>query len=452
MKRFFSVITVLFLFLSGTLSLSAQSRQTVSARQAYVEPYSVTSREDVSLRRGGITNRNNQNRSVVWYLYQQKGSYKLALDLQKRSGEQNTIEISCTQCAEVGFKPMIKKISLKSASGDQQVGIGKVEIPATGYYRYEMKALTAMEGVTIVGLSFEGVPDKATGTIPVVHATKFQSSPSVHLSFSTTAPTTKEYDWIYEEIMVPKGYDPLHTYWMSLGFFRGYMGIQSNSETERRVLFSVWDSVDKDKNPNASKDSLVSLVDKADDVTSNGFGNEGTGGQSYVKNANWKVDQPVKFLMNVRRGEGSIVLSAWYCINDIEGWKYVASWRAPQEQRLFNGFYSFIENFSSSNGQLLRKGYYFNAFGREISTGKWLSFNKVRFSHTDGTEGERVDYEQGVAPEYPNRFYMASGGYTPTKLTADEIPLQTNAPSMELKPFIERVDQALINEKKMSNN
>lgn len=448
MKRLFCVLTVLLATLSGTLSLSAQTRQTVAARQAYIEPFSASSREDVSVRRGGITNWNNQNLSVVWYLYQEKGSYELSIDLQKRSGEQNTIEMNCTQCSELGFKPMTKKVSLKAAAGDQQVKAGNVEIPATGYYRYEMKALTGMKGVTIAGLSFNTTADKATGAIPVVHATKFQSSPSVHLSFSTTAPTTKEYDWIYEEIMVPKGYDPLHTYWMSLGFFRGYMGIQTNSETERRVLFSVWDSVDTDKNPNASKDSLVSLVDKADDVTSNGFGNEGTGGQSYVKSANWKVDHPVKFLMNVRRGEGSIVLSAWYCLNDTEGWKYVASWRAPQEQRLFNGFYSFIENFSSSNGQLLRKGYYFNAFGREASTGKWLSFNKVRFSHTDGAEGERMDYEQGVAPEYPTRFYMASGGYTPTKLTADEIPLQTNAPAMDLKPFIERVDQALRNEKK----
>lgn len=448
MKRLISVLTVLLVTLSGTLSLSAQTRQTVTARQAYIEPFSTSSGEEISVRRGGITNWNNQNLSVVWYLYQEKGSYELNIDLQKTSGEQNTIEMRCTQCSELGFKPMTKKVSLKAAAGDQQVKAGKVEIPATGYYRYEMKALTGMEGVTIAGLSFDATADKATGTIPVVHATKFQSSPSVHLNFSTTAPTTKEYDFIYEEMMVPKGYDPLYTYWEALGFFRGYMGFQTNSETERRVLFSVWDSVDKDKNPNASKDSLVSLVDKAEYVTSNGFGNEGTGGQSYVKTVNWKVDQPVKFLMNVRRGEGSIVLSAWYCVNETEGWKYVASWRAPQEQHMFSGFYSFIENFSSSNGQLLRKGYYFNAFGREASTGKWLSFNKVRFSHTDGAEGERVDYEQGVAPEYPTRFYMASGGYTPTKLTADEIPLQTNAPAMDLKPFIERVDQAIRNEKK----
>ena len=72
-----------------------------------------------------------------------------------------------------------------------------------------------------------------------------------------------------------------------------------------------------------------------------------------------------------------------------------------------------------------------------------MSLNKVGFTHTDGAVGQRVDYEQGVAPEYPERFYMASGGYTPTKLTANQIPLQSNAPTLDLAPFTARVDTAL---------
>ena len=106
-------------------------------------------------------------------------------------------------------------------------------------------------------------------------------------------------------------YTPTGCHWVSSVDIWGF---RPTVDTERRVLFSVWDSVDKDTNPDASKDSLVSLVDKADYVTANGFGNEGTGGQSYVKAANWKVDQPVKFLMNVRRdavkmldGQGNVI-------------------------------------------------------------------------------------------------------------------------------------------------
>ena len=75
-----------------------------------------------------------------------------------------------------------------------------------------------------------------------------------------------------------------------------------------------------------------------------------------------------------------------------------------------------------------------------------MNFNKVGFSHTDGKKGQRVDYEQGVAPEYPDRFYMASGGYTPTVKRADEIELSHTPPALDLTVFQTRVDEALKNE------
>ncbi|WP_221410979.1 DUF5077 domain-containing protein [Elizabethkingia sp. JS20170427COW] len=58
-------------------------------------------------------------------------------------------------------------------------------------------------------------------------------------NFSSTAPHHKSYNWLYEEVEVPKGYDPLSTFYMAIGFYRGYFGMQTNSDTERRVLFSV---------------------------------------------------------------------------------------------------------------------------------------------------------------------------------------------------------------------
>ncbi len=35
-----------------------------------------------------------------------------------------------------------------------------------------------------------------------------------------------------------------------------------------------------------------------------------------------------------------------------------------------------------------------------------VHFNKVGFSNTDGSEGQRIDFEQGVSSEYPGIFYM----------------------------------------------
>lgn len=78
---------------------------------------------------------------------------------------------------------------------------------------------------------------------------------------------------------------------------------------------------------------------------------------------------------------------------------------------------------------------YFNAYGYDYEEGRWVNLNKVRFSNTDGKKGQRVDYEQGVSPLHPSRFYMASGGYTPTVKTDDELPLANTPPTVDLNNF-----------------
>jgi len=44
----------------------------------------------------------------------------------------------------------------------------------------------------------------------------------------------------YSELKVPSGQDTPGAYFMASGFNVGYLGMQVNSATERRVLFSVW--------------------------------------------------------------------------------------------------------------------------------------------------------------------------------------------------------------------
>lgn len=420
----------------------------VPANKAYAEPFT-TGNPGVSVpvgwpeTRKSVSRWKDPQRSVVWYLYQKKGKYDLSFALQVKERKKLEFELKVSECYELGLKPQKRKLKIEGTGSNDTIFATAVDIPETGYYRYELKPLTPPDdAITIHSLLFNAYTPDAQ-----VNHTDYQSSPSVHLSFRTTAPTTRSYDWIYEEILVPEGSDPLATYYMSLGFYRGYMGIQTNSETERRVLFSVWDSKDADHDATMVAADFVSLVDKDSKTTVNSFGNEGTGGQSYVKTADWKTGKPVKFLMNVRRVENNtVLLSAWYSVSDEAGWQYVATWRAPHEQRMFDGFYSFIENYGYTNGQYPRKAYYYNAWGKEDATGKWVNFNKVGFSHTDGKEGQRVDYEQGVAPEFPDRFYMASGGYTPTVKRADEVQLSQTPPALDLTVFQARVDEALKNE------
>ncbi|HTN39478.1 MAG TPA: DUF3472 domain-containing protein [Arachidicoccus sp.] len=427
---------------------------TVPANKGYVEPFSANehSNSGVSVPVGypetkGVVSRwSDKGKSVVWYLYQKQGDYNFLIDTKvlKNRPLAFTFNIS-NMDPKSAFTPVKKQLKLAGKGVFDTVLVTRITIPETGYYRYAMTPDSdPASAITIRSLYFESYKPGAQ-----VHQTDYQSSPSVHLSFSATAPTTKSYDWIYGEILVPKGGDPLATYYMSLGFYRGYMGIQTNSAKERRVLFSVWDSKDAEKDSSIQKSDLVSLVGKGPATVVNNFGGEGTGGQSYVPTANWKTGEPVKFLMNIKaQADNAMIVSAWYKLSG-EDWKYVASWRAPKEQRYFDGYYSFLENYGYGNGQLRREAYYYNNWGKESGSGKWVNFNKVRFSHTDGKPGQRVDYEQGVAAKYPNRFYMASGGYTPTVQTADEIPVSNRVPIPDLRPFEAQVTKSMSASKKL---
>ena len=74
-------------------------------------------------------------------------------------------------------------------------------------------------------------------------------------------------------------------------------GMQVNSEKERRIIFSVWDSGNEaiDRNKVKAED-LVQLVDKGKDVHAGGFGNEGTGGHSHLVH-DWKLGDTIRFLV-----------------------------------------------------------------------------------------------------------------------------------------------------------
>ncbi|WP_316794238.1 DUF3472 domain-containing protein [Pedobacter frigoris] len=447
-------ILIVFAFL-GQVSFAQNSQDfVVPANKAYVEPFTAQ-RPGVRVPVGWVETRDvvsgwrDQTKSVVWIVYQKPGDYDLLFDNTVTADKNLEFELKVSATyQDSGFKPFSKKITFKGDGKADSLFATKVHVPKTGYFRYELKPISdPQSAITIKSLIFRS----STAGAHVNHI-DYQSTPSVHLAFSSTAPNSKTYNWMYQEIVVPKGGDALATYYMSLGFFRGYMGIQTNSATERRVLFSVWDSKDAEHDTTITKHDYVSLVDKGELTTVNNFGGEGTGGQSYVKTANWKTGEPVKFLMNIVKSDNnSVVLSAWYKVEG-QDWTYVASWRAPKEQRLFDGFYSFLENFGYTNGQLRREAYYYNAYGKDAKTGQWINFNKVRFSNTDGRVGQRDDFEQGVSPKYPDRFYMSAGGYTPTLKTANEMPLATKPFVFDLKPFEQRVELALKNELKNSAN
>ncbi len=418
----------------------------------------------------------NKNTSINWYLYHNISNYDVDIILNIPNNVTQQFEFSVYDINNVGVEESSSIISVRGTGKNETYKILNVNVKKTGFLKYELKALTQPNSaMKIVGMQFNSI----TNPNGDVHATNYLSSPSVHLgSWRTTDSSVKagqKYDWCYMEILVPEGGDPLATYYMSLGVLDGYMGIQTNSNSERGVIFSMWDDGDTDKDPTLDQNRRAGAVDAAPETTVSRFGNEGTGTKSFVHGWNWDTGVPVKFLTNARleeyddtlknrQGGDSIIhrrntlVSAWFHSSSDKGWQYISTLRLPNKVKYFDSWYSFLENYGYQNGQIKRYAYYYNAFAHEQSydaekPGRWINFNRVNFSNTDGASGQRVDFEQGVSPneEYPDYFYMASGGYANSaKKYASQLPLITDksvVESLDLDKFLERVDEAVNKEK-----
>jgi hypothetical protein len=458
----------------------------------YIWPF-VSSNAGLSMEeKGSLTSWTNKDRKARWYLYQPAGKYDFGLIMAMSPvGSKRDFKITCTPAYEgLELEPVEREFSYtgRGSSKLDTVLALSVNIPKDGYFLYELESKNTTGNITISSLALTGHTTPTAGIVGTPHLTDYLSSPSVHLHYtSTQAPNTNSYDWIYQEVLVPpveEGFSHTATYWESIGFRGGYLGLQNNTDEWRRILFSVWDQIDTDVYNKAERplpvDSLVSLVDKGDSIQANGFGGEGTGGQSYRQHAQtWREGIPVKFLFNVRRDEAecttcpsgkkpTVILSAWYCAYELDapdlddvpaelkGWKYVASWRRPFHDVYQNGTGSFIENFSWANGHLPRKGYYYNTYNRHQQTGHWYHFNESWGSHTDGQTGQRPDIEFGVSPDpgHTNQFYMLSGGYGSTKKTPGTfrvpyVPIEDfpYLNDLDLQPFVDRVNLAMEREK-----
>ncbi|MCL8007073.1 DUF3472 domain-containing protein [Gelidibacter japonicus] len=230
--------------------------------------------------------------------------------------------------------------------------------------------------------------------------------PSVHLTYDL--PKEKEIEWFYNEINVPEGEDVIGSYFMANGFLDGYFGIQVNSETERRILFSVWSPFDTQDPKEIPDDHKIILLGKGDGVTTGEFGNEGSGGQSY-KVYNWKADTTYKFLLKgVPAENNSTDYTAYFYTPEDNTWNLIASFRRPQGSRHLERLYSFLENFVPATGNITRKANYNNQW-IYTTNNEWIELTKAKFT-ADATarKESRMDYAGGVNG---NQFFMKNCGF-----------------------------------------
>jgi len=230
--------------------------------------------------------------------------------------------------------------------------------------------------------------------------------PSVHLSYDL--PSGKAFKWFYNEMMIPSGQDPIGSYFMANGFGEGYFGIQVNSNQERRILFSVWSPFQTDNPNDIPEDQKIKLVKKGVNVYTGEFGNEGSGGQSYLI-YDWQADQTYRFLNSVEPdGKGNTIYTAYFMDPSVGKWILIASFLRPNTNTWYNSPHSFLENFDQSMGHKKRSVNYQNQWVAD-SAGEFTELNIATLTGDDIAQRKyRIDFGGGIRD---GGFFLQNGGF-----------------------------------------
>lgn len=237
----------------------------------------------------GISNWDNVSTGITTYIWlANKGLLNLSINM-------NPVGKSAVRVTIQG----VSKEMTADGNVEQEVFAGQWQNVEPGYVAIELK------GLSKTGNSFGTVSSYGISGTAVTNETAFvkdnadnyfywgRRGPSVHLNY--TLPATNITDF-YSEITVPEGNDVIGSYFMANGFAEGYFGIQVNSASERRVLFSVWSPYQTDNPASIPPEYKITMLKKGSNVYTGEFGNEGAGGQSYLVYP-WKAGNTYKFLL-----------------------------------------------------------------------------------------------------------------------------------------------------------
>lgn len=333
--------------------------------------------------------------ATIYVRFLEKGIYKMAF--KAKSDSKTTLNV------RIGDENK----NFKVQKGNWKIyPIGQFEVSDTGYVAIILKGVKK-QGVyfaNIESLEIEGEPSRFQYVKEDFYFGR--RGPSVHLTYEM--PKNKNFEWFYNEVTIPKGRDEIGSYYMANGFSEGYLGIQVNSATERRILFSVWSPFSTD-DPKSIPDSLkIILLKKGENVYTGEFGNEGSGGQSYLR-FNWKADITYKFLTQVKPlDNNSTVYTSYFFDTEMGEWLLIASFKRPQTHTWYTRPHSFLENFEPERGALTRKGFYNNQWACDTE-GVWTELTKAQFTN-DATARKkaRMDFMGGIEN---NQFYLANCGF-----------------------------------------
>ena len=372
----------------------ASAELRVPAFTAYLDPDPDGARVESS----GISGWNGSALKVLWFgEIRTAGKLDAALVLRLRTNITSRLRLTIAGQSQ-------ETTAQSEGNGPVTVRFGSFDIGAPGYQQFALASLNeaGQPNGDLEALILDG---------PAVENAHFnlkarRNAASVHLVYPVAK--TVQVEAFYCEMTALD--EPLWSYYMACGWHRGYFGMQINSPTERRIIFSVWDSgkegVDRKK---VAAEDRVTLVGKGDGVISGDFGNEGTGGHSHWVYP-WKTGQTQRFIVTAKPTDAThTVYSGYYFHPDKQQWMLISSWRAPKEGGYLRGLYSFSENFGGSNGHLRRKALYGNQWIR-TAEGRWVELTTATLSHDPTGRADRLDRFMGVEN---GQFFLSHGGFGP---------------------------------------
>lgn len=195
----------------------------------------------------------------------------------------------------------------------------------------------------------------------------------------------------------------------------GYCGIQHHGPTERRTIFSIWDTDSK----------LHPSVIAADPKTIfNRFGGEGEGAHTHML-WDWKEREPFRFFVRKVPGRKSATIDCQYFVLDAKAnrWIHVATITSPDGGHrsvatFGGGMNSFLENFAGTDKDVPKLALYRLWLGTSPETlrcltraggdGTWGILNGAYFL-AEGEPDRLADLYRRLEPRYGHAKAAAPG-------------------------------------------
>ncbi|MDQ2720082.1 MAG: DUF5077 domain-containing protein [Bacteroidota bacterium] len=353
--------------------------------------------ESNNISKQGLHNWKDAQTFTRTFFYPQKtGNIQVALKLKSPDGNSKLrIQLDNTGKSY--------EISVDKSADFVTIPVGIFSIKDARYHYIEIKGISKtsnsfpdIESLIISGPAAENLK---------YNLSEYKGAPSTHLWYQY--PKDSTIAWFYNEVTVPVGVDATNAYYMTNGFSGGYSGIQLNSTTERRFIFSVWSNYSTNDPKEIPADYAITLIKKGKDVFTGEFGNEGSGGHSHLVFP-WKQGITYKILIGAKAKGDHTIYSCYYFAPENGKWNLMAIWdKTKTGGKLLSGLYSFVENFGP-NGNDFFKADYGNQWVCTPS-GTWIEMTECFLTTTaSASKHQRYDYGAGVEE---NKFYMFTGGF-----------------------------------------